>query len=94
MNEKLIALAERRALLVARSANQRTELAQVMAPWKTRLGWVDHGLSAMRYIGEHTALVAGALGIVTILSPKRVFGWLRRGWLLWRAAIAVQRRLF
>ena len=93
MNTKLIELAERRATLVARAANQRSELAQALTPWRRPLAVVDKGVLAARYLGRHPGLVVGAVAFVAVLRPKRVFGWLRRGWVVWRIALAVKRKL-
>ena len=93
MNEKLIELAERRASLVAKAATQRAELAQAMAPWRDSLAIVDQGVLAVRYLGRHPGLVVGAVAFAAILSPKRVFGWLRRGWVVWSMALAMKRKL-
>ena len=93
MNAKLLELAERRAMLVSRAAAQRRELAQALAPWRGPLTVVDQGVAALRYLGRHPALLAGVAVGVAVLRPRRVFGWLRGGWLVWRMAAAVKRRL-
>ena len=93
MNTKLIELAERRATLVAKAATQRTELAQALAPWRRPLAVVDQGMLAARYLGRHPELLVGVAVFAAVLRPKRAFGWLRRGWVVWRMALAVKRRL-
>jgi len=94
MNEKLLELAERRSMLVSRAATQRMELAQALSPWRKPLAVVDQGILALCYLGRHPALLAGAVACAAVLSPKRVFGLLRRGWMVWRVVRAVKRRLF
>ena len=93
MNAKLIELAERRATLVDRCATQRTELAQALSPWRASLAVVDQGMLAARYLGRHPGLVVGAVAFAAVLRPKRILGWLRRGWVVWRMALAVKRKL-
>lgn len=93
MNAKLIDLAERRKTLVARAATQRAELAQALAPWRGPLTVVDQGLGAVGYIRSHAALLAGVAAFVVPFGPWRVARWLRRGWLVWRMALAVKRIL-
>ena len=93
MNAKLIELAERRKILVARAATQRAELSQALAPWRGPLAVVDQGLVAVRYIRSHAALLAGVVAFVAPLRPLRVGKWLRRGWLVWRMALVVKRIL-
>ena len=91
MNAKLIQLAERRTTLVARVAAQRVELSQNLAPWRGSLAMVDEGFVAMRYIRNHAALLVGVAAFVVPLRPLRVARWLRRGWVVWRMAVAVKR---
>jgi len=93
MNAKLFELAKRRATLVARAATQRAELSQALAPWRGSLAVVDEGLLAVRYIRNHAALLVGVVAFVAPLHPLRVEKWLRRGWLVWRMAVAVKRIL-
>ena len=93
MNAKLIELAERRTTLVARAATQRVELSQTLAPWRGSLAVMDEGLVAVRYIRNHAALLAGVVAFVAALRPLRAAKWVRRGWLVWRMAVAVKRIL-
>jgi YqjK-like protein len=93
MNAKLIELAERRKILVARAANQRAELSQAMAPWREALAVVDRSLVAVRYIRSYAALLVGVVAFVVPLLPWRMAKWLRRDGLAWRVAHAVKRIL-
>jgi hypothetical protein len=93
MNAKLSELAERRTTLVARAATQRAELSQTLAPWRGSFAVVDEGLVAVRYIRNHAALLVGVVAFVVPLRPLRVARWLRRGWMMWRMAVAVKRFL-
>jgi len=93
MNTKLIELAERRKILVARAATQRAELSQALAPWREALGGVDRGLVAVRYIRSYVALLVGVVAFVVPLLPWRMAKWLRRDGPAWRVAHAVKRIL-
>lgn len=94
MSDKLIKLAERRATLVAISAHQRMEVAQAMAVWRRPLALADKGMEMVRYLRHRrSALFAGAVFAAAIWRPRSVLGWLRRGWGVWRMALAVRRRL-
>jgi len=93
MNAKLTRLAERRTTLVARAATERVELSQTLARWRESLAVVDEGLVAVRYIRNHAALVVGVVAFVAALRPLRAGKWVRRGWLVWRTAVAVKRIL-
>ncbi|MBI1174900.1 MAG: hypothetical protein GC139_06495 [Sideroxydans sp.] len=84
MNARLIQLAERRATLIAQAANQRQTLAQATAPWRKPLAVVDHGISAIHYLRQYPALVAGSAAMMIVLRPRFLFRWGQRGWLAWR----------
>lgn len=94
MSGKLIKLAERRATLVARSAQQRTVVAQAMAPLRRPLALADKGLEVARYLMHYRNILgAGAMFIAAIWRPRNMLGWLRRGWGVWRMALAARRGL-
>jgi len=93
MNKKLLELAQRRAMLVARVAEQRSELAREVEYWRRPLSVVDQGFQAVRYLERHPLLLLGAAAVVAVLSPKRALVWLQRGWVAWRMALAVKRKL-
>ncbi len=87
MNEKLIELAERRAILAARAATQRAELSQALAPWRGALEVVDQGLVALRFIRSHVVLLTGAAAFVAPLASRRRAKWVRRGLMVWGMAV-------
>jgi len=93
MNANLIKLAERKTLLVARIGNQRTELEQALAPWHGRLAIVDKGLLAVQYLKCHPVLLAGLILFPLIFRPKLAIKWFQRGWLVWKMALTIRRKL-
>ena len=93
MNAKLDELVQRRATLVAKAAMQRTELGRVLTPWRAPLAAVDQGVLAARYLGRHPGLLVGMVAFVAVLRPRRILGWLRRGWVVWRMALAAKSML-
>lgn len=92
MNRKLAQLAERRRLLVAQAAVQRTALTLNLAPWHARLALADKGIAAVRYIRRRPALMVGAALLLAALRRRRVGTWLRRGWLMWEIGRSLRRR--
>lgn len=84
MSRKLTRLAERRGLLVAQAAAQRTALASTMEPWRTRLALADRGIAAVQYVRRRPALLLGGALLLAALRPRRVGTWLQRGWLVWQ----------
>jgi len=93
MNPKLLELAERRATLTARAAAQRAAFSRQLAPWRMPLAVVDQGVAAVRYLKSHPELLAGIVVFVAVVRPRRVMGWLRSGWMVWRMVRAVKQRL-
>jgi hypothetical protein len=94
MNAELIRIMERKALLVTKIDRQRTELAQNLASWHEPLEMVDKGFRAVRCFKNHPVLLAGLAIVSVVLRPKFSVGWFRRGWVVWKTALAVKRRLF
>jgi hypothetical protein len=84
MNRKLTRLAERRKLLIAQAEAQRALLTYNLAPWRERLRLADRGISAVRYVRSHPALILGAALLIAALRPRRAGTWLQRGWLAWQ----------
>jgi hypothetical protein len=91
VNRKLARLAERRSLLVAQAAVQRTALELNLAPWRARLALADKGIAAVHYVRRHPALMLGAALLVAALRPRRVGTWLQRGWLMWEIGRRLRR---
>ncbi len=84
MNEKLIALAERRQRLIQKIALQRKALAQSMEPLRQPLIVVDHGIEFIRYFRRYPVLMAGVSAITGILIRKfhiaRISALVQTGW--------------
>ncbi|MBW8329748.1 MAG: YqjK-like family protein [Thiobacillus sp.] len=84
MNGKLTRLAERRSVLFALAAAQRTALATDMTPWRARLALADKGVAAVRYVRNRPALILGVALLLAALRPRRTGTWLQRGLLAWQ----------
>jgi len=93
MNAKLLQLAERRGALIATAAAQRTELTRAMAPLRGTLMVLDQGGAALRYLRRHPFLLGTVVTCAVVWRPRRVAGWLRNGWLVWRMVMGVRKRL-
>ena len=79
MNKRLIRVAERRALLVAKAQEQRETLGRNVEVWGRPLTMVDRGLAAIRFVAHHPAWILGSVFAPTALQPGRLGSWLRRG---------------
>ena len=82
--ERLIRLAERRAQLQERARIEREALAGLIArsdEWSAVLQ------GARRVAGElrrQPWIVAAGVALLVALRPRRVLGWLMKGWTAWR----------
>ena len=75
MNMRIAAIRHRRALLIARAALQRTQMAQVVQAWRKPLAMVDSVAEVVRTVRQHP--VFAAVGTSLFLSSRRY------RWLLW-----------
>lgn len=93
MNQRLLELAHKRGQLVAKIQAQREALARDAWPVETALGAADTGAAGVRWLKGHPGAVGAGLAVSFILRPKRVFRWLRRGYLAWQGYAALRQRL-
>lgn len=68
-------LAQRRRLLVARSAAQRLEIAGALAPFTGRLSAVDRTIAAVR---AHPVIAVVAAGVLALIGPRVLLRWAAR----------------
>jgi hypothetical protein len=93
VSKRLIELAERRERLIALAALQRSGFSRNLSPFKAGCAVADKGVMAVRYLQQHPALVAGGVGLLVALRPRKAFGWLRRGWFAWRVVQKLRQRV-
>ena len=88
MRERLLALAERRARLVARAQAERESINALLAPADGVAALAASLLRAARSLLDqatrHPLLAAAGVALLVVLRPQRSLSWLARGWSLWR----------
>ena len=88
MRERLLALAGRRARLVARAQAERATIGTLLAPADRAASLAVSLLHAARraldHAGRHPLIVAAGVALLIALRPRRALTWLGRGWSLWR----------
>ncbi len=84
MNARLMALARRRAALVAQSAAQRAEIGRCVQPWQTPLAVVDRGIALVRRARAHP--LAFVIGVLLLFrsGSSRWSVWGGRLWTGWQ----------
>lgn len=87
MSAYLDALAERRRMLVARSDQQRAELAAVFGGIERRSAGLETVAAGARGLYRHRFLI-GAVGTFVVLGPASTRRWFRNA--MWMAPIALR----
>lgn len=88
---RLLVLAERRARLMARAQAERERLAGFVAQADEAASWIGTGRRLLEELGRRPLLVAAGAAFLIALRPRRAFGWLAKGWSLWRLYRGAQR---
>jgi hypothetical protein len=88
MRERLLALAERRARLVAQAQSERATINALLAPADAAAALASSLFAAALHVQEqarrYPLAVAAGMALLVALRPKRAITWLSRGWSLWR----------
>ena len=88
MRERLLALAERRAHLVARAQAERETIAALLAPAdgaaSLAVCLIRTARRALDQAGRHPMIVVAGVALLVALRPRRALTWFGRGWSLWR----------
>jgi hypothetical protein len=88
MRERLLALAERRARLVASAQSERETISALLVPADAAASLVASVVRAARGLLDQAAryplTVIAGMALLVALRPKRTVIWLSRGWSLWR----------
>ena len=74
-----------RERLVARCASQRTECAALAQQFERPLRIADRVMGTIRYFRTHPALLGAAVALLVVVQRRGMWGWVRRGYALWRA---------
>ncbi len=84
IRERLIALRERRAQLVARTEHQRDAVFALVAKVEVAGAWFDRGRSVMRSARRHPVWIAAGVALLVALRPGKAVKWFATGLSLWR----------
>ena len=84
IRERLIALRERRATLVARSEHQRESVAMLVGRAETAFAWFDRALAFGRKLRANPLWLVAGVGLLFALRPRKVLRLVGTGMTLWR----------
>lgn len=83
MNERMLAVMQRRGELLTKIAAQREQIAEVGVRWQTPLALADQGLAVARFLRARPVLIA-ALAALLVIRRQGVTGLIGGGWTVWR----------
>lgn len=83
MNEKLLAVIQRRGELLVTIDTQREQVAQLGARWQAPLALADRGLAVLHSLRSRPLLVAGAV-VLLVWRRRSLAGLAGTGWRLWK----------
>ena len=96
IRERLIALREARALLMARAGRQREEMYAGVERAEFATAWFDRVRSILLGMREHPLWVAAGVALLVALRPRKALRLLATGysvWKGWRGLIATLERI-
>ena len=82
--ESLIELARRKERLIARTAAQRTAIADAYRRWQKPASMVDRGVAVARFVKAHPLLLAIGVAAAAALGRRNLLQWAGRAWVAWR----------
>jgi hypothetical protein len=90
MNAQLTAITRRRAALVAKAAEQRSELGYWLQPWQTSLAFVDRGMALARRVRANPLVLVIGVLLLLRLGRGRWSVWAGRFWTGWQIYQSLQ----
>lgn len=73
MSARQLELAAKRNALIARSSVEREQLTLLAMDVRERLSGVDRGIEMVRAVVKKPTIVAGAIAVISLIGPTRVF---------------------
>lgn len=81
---RLVELARRKERLIARTAAQRTVIADAYQRCQKPAGIVDRGVAVARFLKSHPLLFAIGIAATAAVGRRKLVGWAGRGWVAWQ----------
>ena len=84
-HDQMIDVMRERERLLARCDAQRTELTIITRQWEGPLQVADRALAGINYLRSHPVIVGILAALLVVIQRRGLWGWVRRGFMLWRA---------
>jgi len=83
MNERMLAVMQRRGELLAKITSQREQVVQIGARLEKPLALADQGLAVLRFMRSRPLLVAGVAALL-VWRRRGALGVMKLGWRAWK----------
>ena len=90
-NSQAFDLMRERERLLMRCEAQRLEIAETVEKLQVPIRLIDRTLEGINYLRDHPLVFGVALALMVVIRPRGWLGWLRRGFMMWRAYRAFSR---
>lgn len=84
IRENLLALRERRAVLIAEADAQRSDLVAIVGRVERAAVWYDRAKAIGRKVREHSLWVAAGVALLLAARPRKALKLIATGFSLWR----------
>ncbi|WP_303784479.1 YqjK-like family protein [Azovibrio restrictus] len=91
---RLLELREQRGALRARCALQRQSVAAHAGAVRQLCDAADQVRAGAAWLRQHPQVVGGAVALLVLLKPSRLWRWGRRGLVAWQTWRSLRSRLF
>ena len=85
IRERLLAVREKRAALIAQAGRQRAELHALVRRTDAAAVWVERARALLERAWAHPVWLAAALALLVALRPRKTLRWAATGFSLWRS---------
>ncbi len=93
-HDQVIEIARKRERLLARCDAQRAELSSLAQQWEGPLKIADRAVAGINYLRHHPVILGAAVALLVVIQRRGWWGWVQRGFVLWRAYRALGKSKF
>ncbi len=82
--ERMIEVMRERERLLARCDAQRAEIAVLVRQWEGPVAIADRAIAGANYLRQHPVILGVLVAVLAIVQRRGLWGWAKRGFVLWR----------
>ncbi len=84
-DDRMSEVMRERKQLLARCDAQRAEIAALALQWEGPLRVADRVVAGVNYLRRHPVILGALVAALAIVQRRGWWGWVQRGFVLWRA---------